>query len=50
MTTYTLCKTVIERGSYKSKEDMQMKLDVFFTGNRITSTEYEELTQLLISK
>ena len=50
MTTYTLCKTVIERGGYKSKEDMQMKLDAFFAGNRITSAEYEELTQLLIAK
>ena len=37
-------------GSFKSKEDMQMKLDVFFAGNRITSAEYEELTQLLIAK
>ena len=50
MTTYALCKTVIERGNYKSKEDMQMKLDVFFAGNRITSVEYEELTQFLITK
>ena len=50
MTTYTLSKTVIERGSYKNKEDMQMKLDVLFAGNRITSAEYEELTQLLIAK
>ena len=50
MTTYALCKTVIERGSYKSKEDMQMKLDVFFAGNRITPAEYEELTQMLIAK
>ena len=50
MTTYTMCRIVIERGSYKSKEDMQMKLDVFFAGNRITLAEYEELTQLLIAK
>lgn len=50
MTTYTLCKSMIERGSYTSKEDMQFKLDVFFANNRISDKEYAELTALLASK
>lgn len=50
MTTYTLCKSMINRGTYVSKEEMQLKLDVFFANNRITQTEYEELTDLLASK
>ena len=45
--TYNLCKRVIEAKTYKDKEDMQFKLDVFFMGNRITATEYDELTELL---
>ena len=47
MTTYILCKRVIERKTYTSKEDMQLRLDVFFTGGRLTSEEYTELSDLL---
>ena len=47
MTTYTLCKRVIERKTYKSIEDMKIRLDVFFTGGRLTLEEYNELMQLL---
>ncbi len=47
MTTYVLCKRMIERGTYKSKEDMQLKLDVFFAGSRLTEDEYNELSALL---
>lgn len=47
MTTYSLCKKVIENGTYKSKEDMQLKLDVFLLNNRITQSEYDELISLL---
>lgn len=50
MTTYTLCKNMITKGSYTSKEDMQFKLDVFFVNNRITEAEYTELTELLASR
>lgn len=50
MTTYTLCKSMINRGTYVSKEDMQLKLDVFFANNRIDQAEYEEMTDLLKSK
>ena len=47
MTTYILCKRVIEGKTYSSKEDMQFRLDVFFAGGRLTSEEYTELTDLL---
>jgi hypothetical protein len=50
MTTYTLCKSMINRGTYESKEDMQLKLDVFFANNRVDQSEYEELTDLLANK
>lgn len=45
--TYRACKSMIERKSYESKEDMQQKLDIFLIGNRITQAEYEELTSML---
>lgn len=48
MTTYFLCKSMIDRKTYSSKDDMQFKIDVFFANNRITRTEYETLTNLLI--
>ncbi len=47
MTTYTLCKTVIENGAYGTKEEMLIKLDVFLLNNRITQEQYNELTALL---
>jgi len=50
MSTYTLCKTVIERRTYKSKEEMMIKLDVFLLNNRITQDEYKELLDLLEQK
>lgn len=50
MTTYALCKKVIENGAYGSKEDMLIKLDVFLLNNRITQDEYNELVSLLNSQ
>lgn len=50
MTTYTLCKSMVDRRTYESKEDMQFKLDVFFANNRINQSEYEELTNLLATQ
>jgi len=47
---YKLCKHIIQNELYKSKEDMQIKLDVFLAGDRITVEEYQELTQLLEEK
>ena len=44
--TYRLCKQLIENGNY-DKDDMLVKLDVFFLNNRISQEEYEELVGLL---
>ena len=45
--TYIYCKKVIQNGNYTTKEDMQIKLDVFWLGGRITQEQYDELTALL---
>lgn len=50
MSTYVLCKSMIEGKRYKSVEDMQLKLDVFFATGRLTEEEYTELTSLLQSQ
>ena len=42
--TYKACKTLIDRKSYVSVEDMQTKLDIFLLNNRLTQNEYNELT------
>lgn len=47
MSTYQLCKLVIENGAYGTKEEMLAKLDVFLLNNRITEEEYNELVSLL---
>ena len=45
--TYIFCKKIIQNGTYSTKEEMQLKFDVFFMNNRLTQEEYEELTNLL---
>ena len=45
--TYTYCKKVIQNGTYGTKEDMQIKLDVFLLNNRIGQPQYDELTAML---
>lgn len=47
MTTYTLCKKVIENKTYGTKEEMLLKLDVFLLNNRIAQEQYNELIDLL---
>lgn len=47
MTTYTLCKKVIENKTYGTKEEMMIKLDVFLLNDRITQEQYNELVDLL---
>ncbi|MEH6941537.1 hypothetical protein [Bacillus sp. JJ722] len=47
MTTYTLCLTVISKGTYGTKEEMMIKLDVFLLNNRVNQDEYNELVGLL---
>ena len=48
--TYIFCKKVIENGTYGTKEEMMIKVDVFLLNNRITQTEYNELVDLLEKK
>jgi hypothetical protein len=47
MTTYILCKRVIENKTYGAKEEMLTKLDVFLLNDRITQDNYNELVDLL---
>lgn len=47
--TYIYCKKVIQNGTYGTKEEMQIKLDVFLLNNRITQENYDELTAMLIA-
>lgn len=44
--TYELCKKLIETGNY-TNESMMKKLDVFLLADRITTEQYNELTQLM---
>lgn len=46
MTTYEMCKILIEKNRYEEK-DMLSKLDLFLLGNRITKEEWEELKGLI---
>lgn len=43
---YTLCKNVINSGSYEH-QSMLNKLDVYLLGNRITTDQYTELTGMM---
>lgn len=43
---YKSMKTLITRKFYKTAEQAQNKLDVFFACNRLTDDEYTELTAL----
>lgn len=45
--TYKNCKLIIAKKAYKSKEDMQEKLDAFLNFDRLNLVEYEELTGML---
>ncbi len=48
-TIYELLKRMISTGNYE-KEDMQNKLNIFFTVNQITQEQYLELTELINPK
>lgn len=48
--TYKLCLTVVNKGTYGSKEEMYSKLDVFLLNSRINQDEYNELIKLLEEK
>lgn len=45
--TYIYCKKVIQNGTYGTREDMMIKLDVFLLNNRITQDQYTELVAML---
>ena len=45
---YELLKKKITRNAYSTRESMQVMLDVYYFSERITETEYEELTKLLV--
>lgn len=45
--TYSNCKKVIANGTYGTKEELMVKLDVFLLNNRITQDQYSELVELL---
>lgn len=46
---YKAMKTLIGKKFYKTAEEAQRKLDVFFAANRLTDDEYIELTALVES-
>ncbi len=48
--TYLVCKAKIEKQRYDSFEQMQEMLDVFYAGERLTTSEYQELSDLLASQ
>lgn len=45
--TYIYCKKVIQNGTYGTREDMLIKLDIFLLNDRITQEQYSELTGIL---
>ena len=44
---YGLLKGRIERGTYKTKEEMLTMLDLYYFKGRITAEQYDELSNLL---
>lgn len=48
--TYLVCKAKIDKQRYDSKEQMQEMLDVFYAGDRLSTSEYQDLSDLLASQ
>lgn len=46
---YSAMKRLISRKFYKTADDAQTKLDVFYAVNRLTDEQYTELTELAVS-
>ncbi len=44
---YKMMKKLIEKKFYKTAEEAQNKLDVFYAMNRLTDDEYSELTLIV---
>ena len=47
---YPLLKNKITRKTYASKEKMQIMLDLYYSKERITAEQYDELSNLLESQ
>ena len=46
---YNAMKRLISRKFYKTADEAQNKLDVFYACNRLTDEQYTELTELVIT-
>lgn len=45
---YVAMKKLINKKFYKTAEEAQNKIDVFFACNRLTDEQYAELTALIV--
>lgn len=45
---YSAMKRLISRNFYKTAEEAQNKLDVFYACNRLSDEQYTELTKLVV--
>lgn len=46
---YSAMKRLISRNFYKTAEEAQNKLDVFYACNRLSDEQYTELTELVVT-
>lgn len=46
---YSAMKRLISRNFYKTAEEAQNKLDVFYACNRLSDEQYTELTELVMT-
>lgn len=46
---YNAMKQLISRNFYKTAEEAQNKLDVFYACNRLSDEQYTELTELVMT-
>lgn len=47
---YEILRKLISKKFYKTKEEAQMKVDVFYSTNRLTDEEYADLCTLIEEK
>ncbi|WP_341323339.1 hypothetical protein NSQ62_07665 [Solibacillus sp. FSL H8-0523] len=47
MNTYGACLLLIQRKSYKSKEDISFKLNIFLLNDQLNEIQYNELMALV---
>ena len=46
---YNAMKRLISRNFYKTAEEAQNKIDVFYACNRLSDAQYTELTELVMT-